>query len=61
MVVSSFPHTALFKFDFPDPSSTSSKHPFQTIRVKRDATGVLSAKEIKAQYIETNKTLHMLV
>jgi hypothetical protein len=26
-----------------------------TIRVKRDATGVLSAKEIKAQYIETNK------
>ena len=44
-----------FKFNFPDPSITSSKHPFQTIRVKRDASGVLSAKQINAQYIETNK------
>lgn len=50
-----FPFREEFKFDFPDQSSTSSKHPFQTIRVKRDVSGVLSAKEINAQNIETNQ------
>lgn len=50
-----FPFREEFKFDFPDPSGTSSKHPFQTIRVKRDVSGVLTANEINAQNIETNK------